>query len=396
MKPLQKLFGFLILPVGGALADSIGRTPVLALYASGLLLACLMSAADAHAGGAWGNYVVYAAGCLFGLSFQPKDSILACTVADIMGDDEVAKGRTFVALRVLDSVFSFGINIIVYMYLRRHNENHCNAWIAFAGVAFTIMLIILLFMKETLPQQMRRPLTADMLNPVVSQFKALKLVCRDSVLILQCVMAFIFYCYFLGYITTRTSYLTLVGFRMENAMLPEIFAQAVVFVSVFVVLPLLPKLGIWHMSTLGNLMFAAGYFFVGPFTILVSMVGPYISSPTLALAVMIIFPAFSTIVSQRVEQENQAKCQSAISAVGTLGAVIGIPFYNKVLFKATAHGLDKARCPITSFFLASICAALSVAVTCLARKNPSPASLAALEAASNREKELSDPVAARG
>merc|ERR1719215_2341211 len=55
MKPLQKLFCFLVLPVGGALADAIGRTPVLGLYVGGLLVACLLSAADAHAGGVWGN-----------------------------------------------------------------------------------------------------------------------------------------------------------------------------------------------------------------------------------------------------------------------------------------------------------------------------------------------------
>merc|ERR1719215_2380506 len=152
-----------------------------------------------------------------------------------------------------------------------------------------------------------------MLNPLTSQFKALRLVCRDSVLILQCIMVFFFYCYFLGYITTRTSYLTSIGFRMEQAMLPEILAQVVVFGFSGLMMPLLPKHGIWNMSTLGNLMFATGYAFVGPFTILVSTVGPYISSPTLAMAVLVTFPAFQTIVSQRVEQENQSKCQAAIS-----------------------------------------------------------------------------------
>lgn len=372
MKPLQKLFAFIVLPIGGALADSVGRVPVLVMYSGALVVGCLMLAWDSYSGGLSSNLIVYVAGCFFGFAFQPKDTILSASVADVMNGNEANVGRTLVAMRAVDLVLSIFINTVVYMYLKGHHEKHHIAWLSFAAVAGSMALVLGCCVKESLPEKARSLPSPDMLFPMISHFKSFKIVAKDPVLIIQSVIVFLFYAYFLGYITTRTSYLTLIGWRMEDAMLPEILAPACALLFFLVLMPLLPRVGVWHMSTLGNALFGTGYALVGPFTIFVSFAGPYAASVVFAMAVMITFPAFQTIVSQRAEAENRARVQSAVFAIGTLGTVISVPLYNRVLYDSTATGLHKAICPITSMTLAFLCTLLSIIVTYVARRYPGP------------------------
>jgi len=85
----------------------------------------------------------------------------------------------------------------------------------------------------------------------------------------------------------------------------------------------------------------------------------------------LLFPAMQAIVSQRVERENQSKCFSAVSAVATIGIMLGMPFYSGVIFDGTASGMHRALPSLVSAFLAVICTLLAASLSATARLEPS-------------------------
>merc|ERR1712190_236761 len=108
------------------------------------------------------------------------------------------------------------------------------------------------------------------------------------------------------------------------------------------------------------------------YTVLRGHAGPYVGNMFLSLGKVAVFPAFQTILSQRVEKAHQSKCQAALSSVGTAGAVVGVPLYSRVLFRATAQGAQRATPAIFSMLLALLCAGLSAhAAARTSRNRPS-------------------------
>merc|ERR1712100_650727 len=148
--------------------------------------------------------------------------------------------------------------------------------------------------------------------------------------------------YFLGFQTIRVSYLIAIGFDMEATILPEILAglTQVVFSSLLV--RILPRIGAQRTHILGHFFFFIAYFLWGPLTLSIGSSGVYIANVVQSAAFVCIFPSWQTIISQRVEEQHQAKCQSAVLAFGTLGVIFGVPLYNRVLFSATTQGMMRA------------------------------------------------------
>eukprot|EP01052_Picozoa_sp_SAG31_P032123 SAG31_NODE_3486_length_4210_cov_1.754074_4_plen_92_part_00 len=60
----------------------------------------------------------------------------------------------------------------------------------------------------------------------------------------------------------------------------------------------------------------------------------------------------STIVSQRVERENQCKCQAAMLLVQTMFGIAGAPFFSSALYDSVAISEKTWQCLLPAGFAA--------------------------------------------
>ncbi len=141
--PLQKVFCvFLMLPIGGKIADENGRRPVLATYTICCIAAAALFLIDTELHALWGNYAVYAGASLLAASWEPKDSALVGSVADIMGDDEVNKGRALSALFLSNSTGTFLGFCAAYLTLQMHLPKYTWPWVGFTLVGCAVLLVV--------------------------------------------------------------------------------------------------------------------------------------------------------------------------------------------------------------------------------------------------------------
>ena len=77
--------------------------------------------------------------------------------------------------------------------------------------------------------------------------------------------------------------------------------------------------------------------------LLVARVGPFVFGPMLAAGSAVSTPAYLTIISGRVPNNNQAKAQSLITFFYAVGAAIGTSVYSALLFDPSATGQRVVR-----------------------------------------------------
>lgn len=364
-KPLQKVTGLIVLPIGGAVADGVGRRPVLMAYALCCLLACLIALADTKLFAIWGDCPVYLISMLLCVTFQPKDNIIAAAIADVTGHCEANKAQAFSVVMAVNSAASLLVTAVMYFFLRMHLPCYLYPWLGFVGLSCVLLLFVVFLLPETLAPDMSRTLGAAMFNPVALYVRSMQLVLRDGVLVALAAAFFVFYLFFIGFFSTRVSYLLTLGFAMEETVLPELLAGVAQTIVATSFVSLLPRLGVYRAGILACFLFALGFFFFGPFAVYVGHSGPYIGNIFTCVALALFLPSLQTIISQRVNRDDQAKCQAAVSALGTAGAVIGVPLYNRCLFRATAVGVDRALPAFASMIVALLSAAF---LTCAAAR----------------------------
>lgn len=355
----QKMATLVVLPVSGALADAAGRRSALLAYAFCCMLAASLFLFDSITHGAWGTWIVYLGGVLLCVAWEPKDSAINGANADVNGKDEARKGSAFTMIALANQLswtFAFGAGFFI---ARANLDNYAIPWLLFTAVGLIILCLICCVFPETLPPGIRRPVSLAMLNPVYTQLQALKLFKRDPVLIMLSIMNFLWYisiCYFtIGY-----SYLILIGFPMDEAFLPPLVGGLVAIPFSFVLVNLMPRLGVRRCHLLGHAMFMTAFFFWGPYSVVVGKSGPYFAEIAKSFGFAILFPANYTIISQRVGEENQSKCQALMSSIGCVAFLIGTPIYSSVLFDASAQGWWRAVPVFVSCALTFICVLLSL------------------------------------
>merc|ERR1712183_826306 len=103
------------------------------------------------------------------------------------------------------------------------------------------------------------------------------------------------------------------------------------------------------------LLLALAFLFVGPYVILYGHSGAYISAGLISAGFCLGYPSYSAFISDRVERDHQSKIASAVSMFGCIGAAIGIPLYNRVLFRATHTGMARATTVFASVILSLVC-----------------------------------------
>eukprot|EP00928_Gymnodinium_smaydae_P080677 TRINITY_DN64328_c0_g1_i1.p1 TRINITY_DN64328_c0_g1~~TRINITY_DN64328_c0_g1_i1.p1 ORF type:complete len:560 (-),score=110.38 TRINITY_DN64328_c0_g1_i1:154-1833(-) len=368
--PMQKIMGLIVMPVGGTVADSVGRRPVLLAYALACLTATLLLALDAQMEGAWGDLPVYIAGILFCVMWEPKEAVLMGSIADLTGQHEEKKGVAFAIVMALNTVGAVTALLVTFLCLRMRLENYFVPWACFGCLALMIVLLVRFLAYETLPRDIRRPITLAMLNPFQAQLEAARMLAADPVLRVLGAVAFIWGVHFIGWITMAFSFLLMVDFSMEEAVLPGALATFCQIFMAMAMVKLLPTIGVWRAYITGNALFVACYLLWGPYTLLYGRKGPYIANLVQATAFAFYIPAYQTIISQRVAQERQSRCMSALSSLVALGAIVGTPLYSEYLFDGTAQGWRQALPTLVSAALASVCTILAVTAARIATQQP--------------------------
>lgn len=372
LKPMQKLLGLAVLPIGGTVADAAGRRPVLILYCVALLLAACLSMLDSIWHAAWGDWAVFVACGLFCFSYQPKESICVAAVADLIGQHEGTKAQAFLLVRIVCGLVLLLCTAASYFALQLHLVSYWLPWLVCSCVA-AFALLMVWAMPEPLPKHWKRQLSFGDLDPVHTQLYALRLLGRDRILIELCVVSFLFWAYLLGFMTTKTSFLISMGFDMQDTILPDLFGGVCTPLLMAAAVRVMPLLGVWRAHILGHASFALAFFFYGPFTLALGsryFLGPFVAALFETCAKTLLLASVPTMLSQRVEGEHQGKCQAAALSVGTAGAVVGVPVYNHILFRATAEGLWRVAPAMSSMLLASFCVVLAAHMHCTQAQLP--------------------------
>jgi MFS family permease len=281
--------------------------------------------------------------------------------------DPANKSRAFAMVSAINSVGAIGGVALAFFCLRMHMENYLSPWLGLAVTSVIVLALLAFAVPETYPAELHRPVTKTMLNPVDTFYTAFHLFLRDKVLVGLAIINFFIMFHFLGFLLTTFSFLILVGFAEEQTVLPGVVGSLAQIVCSLIVVGIMPRIGVWVAFIAGNCMFVVTYFFWGPFTILVGPAGPFLANVTQAAAFALFAPAMQTIVSERVEVDNQSKCFAFLSSVSALGGIFGTPFYSLVLFDGTAQGLGRAVPALASAFLAVVCVVMSVRLAMLAQ-----------------------------
>lgn len=175
---------------------------------------------------------------------------------------------------------------------------------------------------------------------------------------------------------TAFSFLMLVGFDTGEAVLPATLGTCCQVLFSGVMISVMPKLGVYNAFILGHVFFTLSFAFWGYFTIYLGEEGlghwsPYVANILQSFGFTTVFPAFQTIVSQRVEEYNQSKCNAAFLCIGTAGAILGTPLYSDYLFDGTAVGMAKAFPANCSFWQSCGTVLLAIATKQLAKTTKS-------------------------
>merc|ERR1740121_2206073 len=104
-----------------------------------------------------------------------------------------------------------------------------------------------------------------MLNPLGSHLRNLAPIFRDRILTGLTILNFLLMFHFVGFITQGFSYLMLMGFSMEEAVLPGVVGSIAQVAWSGVVVFALPKLGASTCYIGGHALFVVAYFFWGPY-----------------------------------------------------------------------------------------------------------------------------------
>merc|ERR1711920_669141 len=115
---------------------------------------------------------------------------------------------------------------------------------------------------------------------------------------------FLFWLYFIGFHTTKMSYLIVLGFNVEQTMLPELVGNVIQLPLIGRFLRWIAVVGPWRMSTLAHGLLAVSYLLWGPCSLIYPRLGPYLGSVFQSIGTMMVFPACRTIISQRVGEEH--------------------------------------------------------------------------------------------
>lgn len=355
---LQKFLCLAVMPIGGGAADTHGRRPVLMVYTICCCFGCCILLCDASLELSGSVTILFGLAMFVG-QWDPKDTVISGAVADIIGSHEANKVRVFAFVYCCNVLGALTGTLVAVCCLRLHLDNYTGPFAFFMMLSMFVVVVLRCVVPETLPRSSQTQAISSDISLLQSVDTAIKLVSKDRILIGLGIGTFLFYVYFVGFIFCSTSYLLSVGFNTVELLLPRLAGFPFELVVTLTLVPLLPKVPLWNVVILAHVLMCLSYLFYGPWMIWVGHSGAFLGNALGCCAMPLLVPCVQTIISQRVANEHQAKCQAAIFTCGTMGMVFAAPFYSKVLFDGTARGMMKALPALCSASLALLSAILA-------------------------------------
>lgn len=290
-------------------------------------------------------------------------------IADVTGFCEVKKGRAFVLMSNVSVILSGFCTLISFMVLHAHLKTYLVPWFLLAVMASGMMLLLHFVVPETLQPELRRELNFSLRNLSRAQVLGIQILWRDPPLRLLCLTVCLFWFSFVGFAGVTVSYLLMLGWSMEMTTVPHLLASVTTIASSAIVVQVLPRVGVWNLIMVGHALQVFAYFIFGPITLLFPL-APFAASVCTGAAMTTLMPAWNTIISQRVHEADQSKCQAAVGMFSAAGIMFGVPVYSFFLFDTTAEGFARALPALIS----CACSVLNLLLTCciaaLARRAP--------------------------
>lgn len=358
--PVQKAFSLWVLPIGGAVADSFGRRPVLLAYVLMCISACIIYLVDTRLCHIWGNVMVVVAGAMICPCWEPKGAILSACVADCVGSNTKQKSRGMSVIYIcmqVGSLIGFGISFVC---LSRHYEYYTIMWLIYALIAVGILIFVQLAVPETLPADLRARFNAYAFNIFSSQYEAMRVLLRDRLLTWLMINSFLVWLHFVGFITLGYTYMIGLGFSAQEAIVPAIVNAVFQILNASTMAKFGSNIGIMNTYAIGNAFFLFAYILMGPLVNAIGHAAPYIAFACFGMGFSMMIPSVLTTISDRVEEEHQAKSQSAMSWTNSIGALVAPLIWNLVLFDSTAEGFGKFLPVYVSMFVAIVCTLIGI------------------------------------
>jgi len=358
--PLQNVALILLLPVGGTIADACGRRPVLLAYGILCMLSCIIYTFDTKLCHFWGNAMIIIAGMCICPCWEPKDAIMASAVTDLVGERESERNS---ALSLLWACYQSGsvVGLIAaFCIMRLHLPSYFLPWLVYSCIALCIIVYILRVVPETLPKGQQTSLKFHMFNPLQTQLHALSLMRSNKMLFMLMFVFFCFYVHMVGYITLNHSYLMKRGMSQAEATLPGMLASVVQILCAFSVARFEESVGVMNRFIIANAVWILGYAIIGPLWAYLGHAAAYIAFVCFGIGWATYFPAVQAIVSANVQEEDQAKCQSAVYSVGNIGCIVGPLIWSNCIYDATATGFAENKPVLAALLVAVLCTGLAI------------------------------------
>jgi DHA1 family tetracycline resistance protein-like MFS transporter len=315
-------------PLIGALSDRFGRRPVLALCVAGSVLGLALFALTVSLPWArlWPGAT--AAGLPLALLFLARliDGLsggTAATAGAVLADitPPEQRARAFGLIGV-----AFGLGFILGPGLGGLLARTAVTLPLFVAVAIALinLLVVLLFLPETLPPANRQPLPR---RRELQPFSQLAAVFANPRVRRLCAAFFLFFLAFSGFTAMLVLY-----FRQAFGWGPDLSALAFVVVGVVATVvqggligPLVQRLGEWRLSLVGVGCVVAG-------CLLIPLAQPASAQATVfpavavvALGTGLVTPCLRSLVSRRLEGSGQGAALGSLQGLQSAGSFLGPP-----------------------------------------------------------------------
>ena len=377
--PIVTVVSCLMLPVGAGLADMYGRRPVIIFGAVATILqlglywiGSLPRVIEADRFG----LVVYTGGIVNALGASTGSASNAM-LADLVQPADRAKG--FPLLAMVSGVGPILGYAIAFTLLSMYIADYQWVWLTATSSGLLLLLFNVVLLPESLPASMRKPFAWRDLNPLLFYARAFRLLLPDRVILGLCTTAWLIGIGIGGFLAVVYAQL-LVGplaLTQEIAILPGVVGALTTVICSCCAIGLNHRIGMWRAFVLGMCMNVLGFTAYGAWPMLfiefgsgtaaenlaIARVGPFIFGPLLSAGGAIATPAYLTIISGRVANNNQAKAQSLISFFLSIGVAIGTVVYSTLLFDPGATGQYAVRfCYVTAgIYVLATCIVLCTA-----------------------------------
>eukprot|EP01062_Namystynia_karyoxenos_P062185 TRINITY_DN55106_c0_g1_i1.p1 TRINITY_DN55106_c0_g1~~TRINITY_DN55106_c0_g1_i1.p1 ORF type:complete len:721 (+),score=218.34 TRINITY_DN55106_c0_g1_i1:103-2163(+) len=345
--PLKICIQVLFLPTAGALSDCHGRRPVLLMGICGVVLGMAFFFFDTLISSR-ADYWLYLSALVMSTQAWSVPVGLAYIADIVPAERRAAVYPVWSGFTALGPLVGY---VVSFVCLRLYLTDYRDFWMALSAVGVGLCVYCITVLPESLPKHLRAAsLDWGKANPLRHYASGWALFRRDSVMF--GVMALVFWLMFglFGFLSIVFNFLVgSLNFKQENAVLPNIVGQVSQFAFSVLNAVVMPRWGPWNSFTFGLFVLAAGLLTYGAGSILLldyageqwGRAAPFVAQALCSGGAGFAVPAYMTIASCRIPEDEQAKAQSIIVLSGALGLAAGTAFFS-LIYDSTHRGWTSA------------------------------------------------------